>query len=421
MFGLLEEALAYREDEDKCADAESDDRPVVCQLQSGDFHVCSRHSCPYATVDADSRAYMCSLSGLTWGSTMLADIDPSWTGRSTSSGDPDAVAGTPVGGWKARKDCVAESAKAFEVAKQIVSCEVQCFESEEAREARLARLPAKRGARCVAYDDRDDCEERRPKVQRKLLNGQAAAEKLRIECGAVLDKLTRPVSETITSKASLQKTDPRLSSFEFVSSVALRKWAKRCALGEERCDMSRYHDVLVSAHWFVKEKREQIARENMLCSLTGKKRRCAFDGPLKYQLGALAVALWRAAACSPYLTTSKRAGDSFRPFISGLCYSLKRGLRCPFIENKEIIPTFPRLAESLPTLRSADSSKGARQLQSQSHRGISCLHRSISSLEDLEALDPESEVVREARREFVVAARICAQFRAFVESRLRDE
>lgn len=260
---------------------------------------------------------------------------------------------------------------------------------------------------------------KKPKVQKQLLEGQVVADKLKAEAGSVLDKLTQPVNETSTSKAAMVKTDPRLSNFEFVASIAVRKWVLRCQAGEDRLDLSRYHDVLVNATTFVRQKREDILRENKICSLTGKERRNAFDGPLKAQLSALVVALWRAAASSPYLAESRRGGDSFRPFVSGLCYSMKRGLRCPFVNNKEIIPAFPHLAESLPTLRSADATKYARQLQSQSHRGISCLHRSISSLEDLEAVEPDSDIVREAKNEFLIASRICSQFKAFVEARMR--
>ena len=410
-FKWLEEALAYNEQNDE-------DEPIVCYLNGGDFHVCTKDKCPYASVDYESKVHHCTLSGVTWGSTMLSDLDPSWTGRSTSCGDPDCIGGTPVGGWKSRKDGAAESAKAFEAAKQIVSCEVACSESKEVREARLAKLVAKRGARCVDEVPLPS-DEKKPKVQKRLLEGQAIAEKLKIEAGNVLDKLTCPVNETTTSKATIAKTDPRLSSFEFVSNVAIRKWVLRCKTGEDRLDLCRYHDVLMNANSFVKQKRKDIMRENRVSSLTGKEKRNTFDGPLKEQLSALIVALWRAAASSPYLAESRRGGDSFRPFVSGLCYSLKRGLRCSFVDNRELIPSFPHLAESLPTLRSADATKQARQLQSQSHRGISCLHRSISSLEDLEAEDPDSDVVRDAKNEFLIASRICAQFRAFVESRLQ--
>lgn len=416
-FAWLEAALTYDKETENAESGEGAEE-VVCHLANGDFHVCTKHNCPHASVDHESKVQHCRLSGLTWGVAMFSDLDPTWTGRSTSSGDPDALAGTPLGGWKARKDGVAESAKAFAVAKQIVNCDVKMEESEKAKEARLAKLASKKGARCVDQEPLTD-EVRKPKVQKKLLEGQAVADKLKTEAGSVLDKLTQPVNETSVTKAAMTKTDPRLSNFEFVAGIAVRKWITRCQVGEDRLDLSRYHDVLVNATNFVKQKRQDILRERRICSLTGKERRNAFDGPLKAQLCALVVALWRAAASSPYLAESRRGGDSFRPFVSGLCYSMKRGLRCPFIDDREIIPTFPHLAESLPTLRSADATKHARQLQSQSHRGISCLHRSISSLEDLEAEDPDSDIVREAKHEFLIASRICAQFKAFVEARIK--
>ena len=39
-----------------------------------------------------------------WPSSATAGHDPSWTGRSTGSANPDDTAGTPVGGWVKRRD-----------------------------------------------------------------------------------------------------------------------------------------------------------------------------------------------------------------------------------------------------------------------------------------------------------------------------
>ena len=88
-FACLDAALALQKEIDR------GDEPEVVPLQNGDFHVCRRHECPHASIDQDTKQSVCLLSGFTWGATLVIDQDPSWTGKSTSSGDPDALGGVP--------------------------------------------------------------------------------------------------------------------------------------------------------------------------------------------------------------------------------------------------------------------------------------------------------------------------------------
>ena len=322
-----------------------------------------------------------------------------------------------VGGWKTRRDGFSESAKAYEAARSITAQAVECAETAQERALRLAKLASKRGARCVDDNEREH-EAKKPKVVRKNLEGREVAEKLRADAGAVLDKLTQPVGETQSAKeAAKSNIDPRLSDLRFVTNVALRKWSKRVQAGEDRADQSRLHDVLVGANEFARQKRQEILEASSISTLTGKKRREAFDGVLKSNFAALIVSLWRACASTPYLELSRRGGDSFRPFVSGIAYSLKRGVQCSLLDGEQLVPCLPHLAESLPTLRSADASAQARQLQSQSHRGICALSRSISSVEDLITENSEPERVRECINEFRTAALVCKQFVEYVKAR----
>lgn len=88
-FAYLEAALALQ------TEIDSGDEPEVVPLQNGDFHVCKRHECRHATTDQETRQSVCLLSGFTWGSTLVVDHESGWTGRSSSSGDPDALGGVP--------------------------------------------------------------------------------------------------------------------------------------------------------------------------------------------------------------------------------------------------------------------------------------------------------------------------------------
>ena len=93
----------------------------------------------------------------------------------------------------------------------------------------------------------------------------------------------------------------------------------------------------------------------------------------------LVVGLWRAACLTPHMLASKRGADSFRPFVAGCLYALKRGVR---LSNGTLIaPILPELASHLPTLRTTWASQAAKQLHSSSHRGLCSLARSIASME----------------------------------------
>ena len=79
---------------------------------------------------------------------------------------------------------------------------------------------------------------------------------------------------------------------------------------------------------------------------------------------------------------NKKGQDSFRPFAAGVLYSLKRGV---YLEDGTcIVPELETLAAHLPALRSTQSTRQAKQLQSSSHRGICTLHRSITSIAEME-------------------------------------
>jgi len=63
-------------------------------------------------------------------------------------------------------------------------------------------------------------------------------------------------------------------------------------------------------------------------------------------------------------------------------YSLKRGV---YLEDGTcVVPELETLAAHLPALRSTYNTPQAKQLQSSSHRGICTLHRSITSIAEME-------------------------------------
>jgi hypothetical protein len=414
MFALLDEALEdhMREISELPPDyVERALDPIVVPLANGDYHVCHRHNCKYVEATASDHQVVCSLSGISYGSDQLRDADPTWTGRSTSNGDPDFLSGTPVGGWRPRKDAFSESRRAFETADKMSSDQPVYVETAKEKAAREARTAPKRGALCVD-EVREEEAPKRAKICRKSALAPESIEKLAAEATSILDKLMTPRTPAeITAAggmAATTKPDPRLQNVEFVKGIALRRFVERCRKGEDRLDLNRLHDVFVSTNEFCRQQRLAArAREEA----GTRPRRHMLSGETKRRVISLIIAIWRAACATPYFAIAKRGADSFRPFVSGCLYSTKRGLTLPGLGNLQVIPVLPSVYEQLPTLRSVDASSTARNLQSSSHRGICSLHRSVSSIAELEeGCEERNEIIGI----FENAARVGVQLADFV-------
>lgn len=97
--------------------------PTITPLDDGDFHVCFGSHCPHIALDREKQ-WVCSVTGLVVGVEHARDGDPTWTGRSTSSANPDDSAGIPTGGWCKRRDMYAASVQAHRNAHTISIDEV---------------------------------------------------------------------------------------------------------------------------------------------------------------------------------------------------------------------------------------------------------------------------------------------------------
>ena len=98
-------------------------RATCHPLADGDFHLCFGARCKHAVIDGE-RQLVCTLTGMVVGLEFARDHDPSWTGRSTGSANPDDSAGTPVGGWVRRRDMYAASVSAYRNAHSISDAEI---------------------------------------------------------------------------------------------------------------------------------------------------------------------------------------------------------------------------------------------------------------------------------------------------------
>ena len=364
-------------------------KPVVIRLPGGDFHVCYGSECPHVEKDADSQL-VCALTGLHVGNEAIREMNAEWTGRSTQSANPDDTAGAVVGGaWKKRRDHYAASVAAWQTSKTIDTADVSFFESDKEVRARAERANSKRGALCVDEVAVPQIRKRqRTSKKDMLLKDQA--DKLASEATTVIEKLLSTEKGGKTQKAGAsgcaggsgidQAEDPRLLNSAFVRNLVIHKYVRKALQENGPLDLVTLHDSIIHGNDFVKLKRQEAEEKKK----KAKVKKIGFEGRVMSLASNLIVSLWRAACSTPHMSNSKRGADSFRPFASGILYSMKRGFEL-HRNGKSItaIPRIPELADLLPTLRTPNVTAAAKQLHASSHRGLCSLHRSVASMQEL--------------------------------------
>ena len=401
-------------------------------LPDGDIHVCYGSACRYATPTSEN-ALVCQISGQVVGIHAWSASDASWTGRSCASANPDETSsGTPTGGWMKKRDAFAASVAAYEMAKNLSGAVDDVAAPVVTRRRKVAEV--KRGALCVDEENANEHVEKKSRIARKDGFSRETIMKLESEAQVVLCKLlARTESDSADSAAPAPvvvpspapptpaekgvgddacappppKLDPRLQNVEFVRTLALRRYVRACADGMEPYNLDGVQNVFIAVNKFVKQQREAAdeqleAAKRVACS----EQVVVLTGKLKYELAALIVTLWRAACATEYLQKDKKSSDSFRPFASGVLYSLKRGV---YLQNGTcIIPEIPSLVSCLPALRSNNASASARQLQSSSHRGVCCLQRALASLAEMstEKRQVAVRLLEDASRQCVVLQKL---------------
>ena len=371
--------------------------PVFTTNDRGDVHACFGLQCAHVSLTHENQ-YVCGVSGQVVGIKHTEESDPGWTGRSTGSANPDDLAGTPVGGWIKRRDMWAASVAAFRYADQI------CGDAEMLPVPMAPPAPVlaiKRGALCVDESPDENVAPKKSRTSRKENWTSGSLQKLAAEANSVIGKLF--IANPKAPAEEEGPLDPRLQNLEFVRALAIRKYVKQCADGESELNLDVLSNVVIHANEFVRDKREQASRRLQAAAERAKAKTqrtdAAHSGQIRDQLSRLIVGLWRASCLTKHFLQSKKGGDSFRPFASGILYSLKRGLYLP--DGTCVVPALNELATYLPALRSASSTPAAKQLQSSSHKGICSIQRALASISEMtqeEAL-PVRTLLRDAARQ----------------------
>lgn len=272
------------------------------------------------------------------------------------------------GQWKPKKDMHAMSSAAYSTAKQLSEDEGVGWASlGDAKEKQCPRI-AKRGARCV---DEPDEVVQQPKRGRRTRRGASERDHfvaLQEDAEATLCRLVN-FDKRPDGKASKSR-DLRLQDRKVLFREALKKYTKECLASGTVPELDTVHNIaLAAANVAAAEKRKATQDEG--------KRALLLRVRMREMVTSLACSLWIASLATPYMDGKKRGADSFRPFVCGVLYALKRGVNLP--SGGVVVPTCPQLAAALPALRSTAQNSVAKALHASSHRGLCTLHRSISS------------------------------------------
>ena len=375
---------------------------VVVPLEGGGFHVCRGQNCPHASIQHEDREkeLVCELSGRVIASAIETAQDASWTGRSCGSADPDMTSGAvSARSWRNKRDAFAESARAYNKAKQFTDEDLSFATSSYTvpKSTTLADVEddsklVKRGAPCVSeIDEAAVSQHKREKAIRRIssLTRRDVQARLRTDAFLVVQKLLVTVASTSQDNAKTQAAqgDPRLENFNFVFAVGMKKYVDRCAARNEQPNLCTMHDVAVCASNYVKERRKDASKLRIQSMM----RMFAVNTQTMELCARLIVAVWN-ALCSTSHFVENQPGDSFRPFAAGIMYGMKRGLRLK--SSLVVVPCMEILANQLPTLRSSSGNAETRQLQASSHRGLCAVHRALASIDTMSEEDRKPVIER---------------------------
>ena len=384
--------LDYFEEARKAQDEvedEEDEKPLpndgVCAtifLRNGDIHRCRGVCCPLLELQGD-RLYFCPISHLVFDNVSVRE-DLS-TGRITGSANPDDTAGATTHAVKA--DAFELSSRAFDAGEeeQAVIEESSVFVAQKKKRRRKGEAEPKRGARCV-NDNSGEAEHKAKATRRSAATSEQYALLVR-EAEVVMSQLVAHVKR---EEVETKNSDPRLCDHSFLLAAATQKYIKsQQSAGQAPC-LSDLHDLSIAA--------ARIASANRAKQQADKERSgrqsLLLKPAVRQKVVALAVTLWLTSCETKYMLEDARNTESFRPFVSGVLYALKRGVALESGAN--VVPSCPVLCEALPVLRATQAKSHAKSLHASSHCGLRILHRSIASCAREEADERYAACVTQA-------------------------
>ena len=350
---------------------------VMGKLPCGDIHICRLGKpCPFLEPNED-RVMVCIYTGLEHGPEHTDEFFDLNGGSGKKSGDPDQNCGELLHGkWTKRVDPTQASKLAFQYSNKISDDDVFDFVADSST-TRVLKGQLKRGALCVG----EECEEQALKKSRggkKNVGNQETASHLHSEAALVITKMIdHKKASSFKNKAPPGKIerkcapiDVRMCDQNFVFQKSLQRYIKSCLVKSTAPSIDAIHNLTLMAQ----EVSQKTKKQQEAIKSTDSIRTVKFRG----LCSSLIVSLWSAACKTPYMSNAKRGTDAYRPFVCGVLYGFKRGIK---LDNGDIlVPQCPQLSEALPVLRGTGGNTFVKTLHSSSHRGLCTLSRCISSV-----------------------------------------
>lgn len=388
LFAAMEEALVIEGvARGGCCGGEAACTPIY--LANGDVHLCAGRYCLDVELNSDKH-YVCRYTGIVTG--RLAVREDFSTGRNAGSSNPDDHCGEPVGGtWRPKKDQVALSHLAYQHADSLGA------KADEDNMYVAADGPkkapggaSKRGARCV--DDQSTPELPPEAKRQRQRQGARRVADSREEFAALCEEAQTTMNKLVNFEKRIEAKKvaaavPRVDAGALFD-AAVRKYRKECAGNNETPTLDALHNIALRASQIAAEQHKKQAVVEGYSALLLRAR-------TRQSVATLAVLLWLASCATPYMKdSSKRGADSFRPFVAGVLYALKRGVSLK--DGTVVLPHCDELADALPALRATAANSAAKAIHASSHRGLCTLHRSIASCDDDEAARLYADAARKA-------------------------
>ena len=371
----------------KCTEA------VMGRLPCGDIHICKKgKTCPFLEPNED-RVMVCIYTGVEHGPEQTDEFFDLNGGSGKKSGDPDQNCGDMLHGkWTKRADPAQASKLAFQYSTKISDDHVFSFVTDPSS-ARIVKGSVKRGALCVGEIDHTHASNKKPRfLKKKKVDNHEVASHLHTEAALVITKMIdHKKTASFRSKAPSEKvergrasTDANLCDQNAVFQMSLKQYLKNCMDNSISPSIDAIHNLSLVA-----QQASQCARDEQN---TNKDTDSIRTAKFRNLCSSLVVSLWSAACKSPYMANAKRGTDAYRPFVCGVLYGFKRGIK---LENGDVlVPQCPQLAQSLPVLRGTGGNALVKTLHSSSHRGLCTLSRCIASVPK----DKQHDLFREVTR-----------------------
>ena len=377
----------------------SDARARTVVLPDGDVHVCD-HDCPYTEEDAKEGNCVCRFTGLIVARLCSERRDQS-TGRSTWSSDPDMQSGKPIGGWGKKRDMMAASRHAYDLARVLNDSDMPVAAAAPPRSPSRAAVGAacgragggggsKRGALCVDEAPPVDAAPKRQRASKRDVEALEMRATLMAEAErTLLDLLGKRTGTSANAKHGPQ-LDPRLLNKELLFGAALKKYLKDTMAVGRTPNMDDVSNIALAVGRVIAEEQEKRTRQ------AGPPAMRVFEPRFREASARLAVSLWQASCQTPYLRQAKRGTDSFKPFCAGVFYAFKRGLTLS--NGTVLVPRIDDFTNALPEPKKIASDAAMKSLHASSHRGLCTLHKCIGSVDAGSSHELFVDVIRCARQ-----------------------